>query len=189
LAPIEADIHRGLVEQCRQGKRQYFHELYRLYSKAMYNVCLRMLGNRMDAEDILQESFADAFLRIKEFRFESSFGAWLRQIVVNKCISYMRKCRVDLEFIEDIEEMDLENEENTGLSESESLLVVENVKKAMTQLPDGSRTIFSLYLFEGYDHLEIAEILKISESTSKSQYMRARQKVKEILSLSDYETR
>jgi RNA polymerase sigma factor (sigma-70 family) len=189
LVPIEADIHRGIVEQCMQGKRQYFHELYKLYSKAMFNVCLRMVGDRLDAEDILQESFADAFVRIKEFRFESFFGAWLRKIVVNKCISHLRKHRIDLEFIEDIEEIETWEEEDSGLSESDSAMIIEKVKKAMHQLPGGSRAIFSLYLFEGYDHLEIAEILKISESTSKSQYMRARQKVKEILILSDYETR
>ncbi len=159
-----------------------FYDVYRLYSRAMYNICLRLLGDRNDAEDILQEAFADAFLKIDDFRFESTFGAWLKQIVVYKCISSLRKRKIELEFIENMEDYDMPEDDNTGKTEQEAALMIEKVKKAMLQLPSGSRSVFSLYLFEGYDHGEIAEIMQITESTSKSQYMRARQKIKEIIS-------
>lgn len=187
LATTTIDFHRELVQQCMQGKRQSFQELYQLYAKAMFNICMRMLGKREDAEDVLQEAFADAFGRIKEFRFESTFGYWIKQITINKCVSALRKKHIDFQEAEDWEAFETIAEENDSKDEFEIKLKVEEVKKAMMQLPDGSRSIFSLYLFEGYDHLEIAEILKISESTSKTQYMRARQKVKELLIQSGHE--
>jgi RNA polymerase sigma factor (sigma-70 family) len=137
--------------------------------------------DKQDAEDILQESFSDAFFRIKDFRFESTFGAWLKQIVVYKCISALRKRKIKLELIEDIEILDLPEDDDLKNVQYENRLKVEKVKNAMKMLPEGSRTIFSLYLFEGYDHMEISGILNISESTSKSQYMRARRRIIEII--------
>ncbi len=148
-----------------------------------------MLGKREDAEDVLQEAFADAFGRIKEFRFESTFGYWIKQITINKCVSALRKKHIDFQEAEDWEAFETIAEELDTGYDPDIDLKVESVKKAMMQLADGSRTIFSLYLFEGYDHLEIAEILNISESTSKTQYMRARQKVKELLTQSSHEER
>jgi RNA polymerase sigma-70 factor (ECF subfamily) len=187
LATTTVDIHRELVQQCMQGKRQSFQELYQLYAKAMFNICMRMLGKREDAEDVLQEAFADAFGRIRDFRFESTFGYWIKQITINKCVSALRKRHIDFQEAEDWDAFETLAEENNSRDEFEIELQVAEVKKAMMQLPDGSRSIFSLYLFEGYDHLEIAEILNISESTSKTQYMRARQKVKELLIQREHE--
>jgi RNA polymerase sigma factor (sigma-70 family) len=181
LTAVQVDIHRELIEQCRQGERKAYYKVYKLYAKAMFNICLRILNSRSDAEDMLQDAFTEAFQRIHNFRFESTFGSWLKQIVVNKCINELKKKKTVLEFLEDMEKVDIVEEEEDKLSEYELAMNVENVKKAMQQLPDGSRTIFSLYLLEGYDHVEISEILNITESTSKSQYMRARLKVKEIL--------
>lgn len=176
------DIHRELVEQCRFGSSKACYKLYKLYAKAMFNICLRMLNNRSEAEDMLQEAFADAFQRLNSYRYESTFGSWLKQIVVNKCINELKRKKTEIKFLDKIEDVDMAEESNDNPSEYELALNVQNIKNAMQLLPDGSKVIFSLYLFEGYDHTEIAEILNISESTSKSQYMRARQKVKEILS-------
>jgi len=131
---------------------------------------------------MLQEAFADAFQRLNSYRYESTFGSWLKQIVVNKCINELKRKKTEIKFLDKIEDVDMAEESNDNPSEYELALNVQNIKNAMQLLPDGSKVIFSLYLFEGYDHTEIAEILNISESTSKSQYMRARQKVKEILS-------
>ena len=146
----------------------------------MYNICYRMMANSEDARDMLQEGFIDAFRRIDSFRFESTFGAWLKKIVINKCINALEKRRIVWEDAE----ISYENTyitDNESINEDELQLSVEKVKKAMNQLPQGARVIFSLYLLEGYDHTEISEILHISESTSKTQFMRARQMVKEIL--------
>jgi RNA polymerase sigma factor (sigma-70 family) len=176
------DLHREIIESSKQGNRKAQYSLYKLYSKAMFNVCYRMLRNREEAEDMLQESFTDAFRKLNSFRYESSFGAWLKQITVNKCINEMKRKKIELAFFDNLDPYDLEMEE-PDMDESE--LTVDKVKKAMEHLPPGSRMIFSLYLLEGYDHTEIAQILGINESTSKSQYMRARLRVKEILNTMD----
>jgi RNA polymerase sigma factor (sigma-70 family) len=145
----------------------------------MYNISYRMMNNAEDARDMLQEGFVDAFRRIESFRFESTFGAWLKKIVINKCINALEKRKI---VWEDIEISDINTyEKDESIDEEDLQLSVEKVKKAMNRLPEGARVIFSLYLLEGYDHTEISEILQISESTSKTQFMRARQLVKEMM--------
>jgi len=136
-----------------------------------------MTNNYAEAEDLLQESFAEAFLKLDSFRYESSFGAWIKRIVVNKCINHLKKRRAQLVFTDTVPENTYENDDNVDSSH----LDVKRIHKAMEQLPDGYRVIFSLYLIEGYDHSEIAQILNISESTSKSQFSRAKQRIKDIL--------
>ncbi len=142
-----------------------------------------MLNHKTDAEDMLQEVFTDAFSRIHTFRFDSTIGAWLKRITVNKCINEINRRKIKLDFVEEVPEViHQEEEEVAGIT-------VEKVKNAMEKLPDGSRIIFSLFLLEGYDHEEISQIMNISPSTSKTQYMRARLKVKEILTTQGYEKR
>jgi RNA polymerase sigma factor (sigma-70 family) len=173
------DIHRQLVEACKAGNRKAYNELYSSYAKAMYNICYRMMNNAEEAQDMLQEGFVDAFRRLESFRFESTFGAWIKKIVINKCINALEKRKiawVDEEISDEYADSGNENS-----NEEEPQLSVERVKKAMSRLPEGARVIFSLYLLEGYDHTEISEILHISESTSKTQFMRARQLVKKII--------
>jgi RNA polymerase sigma factor (sigma-70 family) len=133
-----------------------------------------------EANDILQDSFIDAFTRLHTFRNESTFGAWLKRIVINKSINARQRRRIEWISVSSIE-LDKQIDENDSIDEDELKMSVERVKMAMQQLPDGASMIFSLYLFEGYDHSEIAQILNITESTSKTQFMRARNKVKEIL--------
>jgi RNA polymerase sigma factor (sigma-70 family) len=129
---------------------------------------------------MLQEGFVDAFRKLGSFRFESTVGAWLKKIVINKCINALEKRKVEW-VDEEISDSYAGTDENETINEDELKLSVERVKKAMNHLPEGARVIFSLYLLEGYDHTEISEILHISESTSKTQFMRARQMVKETL--------
>jgi RNA polymerase sigma factor (sigma-70 family) len=174
------DIHRQLVEACKAGNRKAYNDLYNSYARAMYNICYRMMNNIEDAQDMLQESFVDAFRRLESFRFESAFGAWLKKIVINKCINALEKRKIVWANEEIAETLSATAEEDT-IDEEELRLSVDRVKKAMNSLPEGARVIFSLYLLEGYDHTEISEILHISESTSKTQFMRARLMVKEML--------
>ena len=171
------NTHRELIEQCQQGDRQAQFELYKQYNRAMYNVCLRMLSNAHDAEDVLQVSFVQIFKKIDSFRFESAIGAWIKRIVVNNCINFLKKRRLQLS------EWDakLDPVDEASVPPVPAGLEVTQVKKAMTQLSEGYRTVFSLYALEGYDHQEIGNILGVSEATSKSQYCRARKKLKEIL--------
>ncbi len=170
------DKHVLLVSQCRQGSAKAQFELYKLYATAMYNVALRVLNNVAEAEDVLQEAFLDAFTRIGDFRQETTFGLWLKQIVINRAINNLRKRKVQFVSLDGIEIAD-ENETNV----EETSLKVEKIKQAMVKLPDGYRVVLSLYLFEGYDHEEIAHILKITENTSRSQYMRAKRKLNALL--------
>lgn len=151
-------------------------EIYRLYSKAMYHVSLRIIGNREDAEDVLQESFIKAFRSIADFRQESSLGSWLKRIVVNRSLNHLRG---RIHFTDVPDDLVLEEE---PLQENEMpSYEVNDVRQAMALLPDGFRTVFSLYFFEEYGHKEIGEMLGVSEGTSKSQLSRAKQRLKEIL--------
>ena len=180
MVPVNyPDTHREIVEQCKKGNKKAQYRLYQLYSKAMFNIALRMLNSHEEAEDLLQEAFSEAFMRLDSFRYESSFGAWLKRIVINRCINAIKRRKTDLIFTEKISDRaDVgEVEDNTVLK-----LSVRRILEAVSQLADGYRMVFSLYSLEGYDHSEIAQILNISESTSKSQYMRAKRKIKEILS-------
>jgi RNA polymerase sigma-70 factor (ECF subfamily) len=174
---VQVDIHKDIIEKSKKGNSKAQYNLYQLYAKAMYNTCCRMMSNQAEAEDMLQEAFTEAFMKLHTFRYESTFGAWLKRITVNKCINEIKRRKADLNFVEDMAVYNEKEEEEEFNAE----LNVNDIKKAMNYLPEGSRMIFSLYLLEGYDHREIAQILNVSESNSKSQYMRAKNKVKQVL--------
>jgi RNA polymerase sigma-70 factor (ECF subfamily) len=178
LAAAYQDIHREIIELSKTGNPKAQFQLYKLYSKAMFNICVRMLNSIEEAEDLLQESFTDAFMKLNSFRYESSFGAWLKRIVINKCINAINKKKVDLVFPDQPVEQDIRDEE---IDYSGIDMDVQRIHLAVGKLPDGYRVIFSLYALEGYDHGEISQIMNISESTSKSQFLRAKQKIKELL--------
>jgi len=169
-------IHQDIIEASKTGNNMARYQLYQLYSKAMFNICYRMMRNREEAEDMLQEAFTLAFQKLDTYRYESGFGSWIKRIVVNTCLNAINKRKLELVYCEDIYQNDIEEEK-----EPEMEFSVQNVKTAMKQLPDGGRMVFSLYLLEGYDHGEIAQIMGITESTSKSQFMRAKRRIIEIL--------
>ncbi len=171
-APIQID---ELVERCRQGDQKSYGELYQKYARAMYNTSLRIVNHTADAEDVLQESFCDAFAAIDSFGYKSTFGAWLKRIVINKSINALRKRKMDIIDIEKTTALHLTEEDS--YDEDAIKYKVEEVKKAVKELPNGYRTVLSLHLFEGYDQEEIAEILQISHATVRTQYMRAKQKL------------
>ena len=179
----QVDIHKQLIEASKKGDNRSRRQLYELYARAMFNICYRMMHNREDAEDILQEAFVQAFLKLETFRYESTFGAWLKRIVIKTCINAINKKKIDLMLTDDMYYFkDITEDEEVELP-----LTTRDIEKAMDQLPEGGRIVFSLYLLEGYDHVEIAQILGITESTSKSQFMRAKRKVQEILKEKYYE--
>ena len=169
--------NREIIEKSCEGNLRAQYSLYNQYAKAMLNVSYRIMGTIEEAEDMLQDSFSEAFNRLQTYRYDSAFGAWLKRIVINKCINEIKRKKADLNYFDDMTLFNQHDEEEEELPK----LNISSVKKAMEQLPQGSRIIFSLYLLEGYDHREIAEILNTSESNSKSQYMRAKRKIKEIL--------
>ena len=171
-------MHLELVELCRRGDRKAQFEIYRLYHGAMYNTALRITGDPDDAEDVMQEAFLKAFAKIRTYRGKVSFGAWLKRIVVKKSLDFLRLKRdsVSLDEVGELEE--LEEEPRGDMEEAPG---IESIKEAIRLLPEGYRIVLSLILLEGYDHEEVAEILRISNATSRTQYHRAKKKLLELL--------
>lgn len=169
------NIYQDVIERCRKGDAQAQFELYKLYYKPMYNICIHMVGNEVEAEDVMQEAFLKAFTKIDTYEGKVSFGAWLKKIVINRSLDQLKKRKV--KFVELNEKIPEEEPVSIEISE----IQMEQLKKAIQQLPDGYRVVLSLYLLEGYDHEEIAQILGISNVSSRSQYLRAKLKLRQML--------
>jgi len=149
-----------------------------MFAKAMFNICRRMMGNDEEAKDVLQEGFIDAFTKLERLREEVTFGAWVKRIMVNNCINALKKRKHDaFSFDEKFDVPDEGRDLNDDFSEAK----VGKIMKAIDQISEGCKTVLNLYLFEGYDHKEIGQILSISESASKSQYSKARAKIRKVL--------
>lgn len=170
-------IHQDLIDNCKNGDHKAFKELYMLYAKSMFNTAFRILKNSDEAKDVTQEAFIKAYNKINQFDFQATFGAWLKKIVINQALDFIRKERKWR--MDEIEEEHISEERDIDWEDIN--LQVEMVKEAIFKLPTGFRAVATLYLFEGYEHSEIAKILSISESTSKSQLHRAKKKVKDFI--------
>ncbi|HNP77642.1 MAG: sigma-70 family RNA polymerase sigma factor [Cyclobacteriaceae bacterium] len=168
-------LHADIIDRCRRGDQEAHYQLYRLYSRSMFNVGYRIVNNEAEAEDVLQEAFISAFRSLEHYRGDASFGAWLKRIVINKAINVIKQRRT-----EPLPEADFDVADDVW-DEKEFPFSVDQVRRAIEALPDGYRSVLSLYLLEGYDHAEIAGILGISESTSKSQFNRSKKKLRELL--------
>lgn len=141
----------------------------------MFSICMRLINNATEAEDVMQEAFLNAFTKIDSYKGEVSFGAWLKRIVINRSLDYLKKRKVKFEEI---------NEKINHLPDYQMEIKevkMEVIKDAIQNLPDGYRVVLSLFLIEGYDHEEISEILGISNSNSRTQYLRAKNKLRELL--------
>jgi RNA polymerase sigma factor (sigma-70 family) len=179
LEPTVKNIHEDLIRGCQVNDRKAQFQVYKLYYKAMFNTAIRIVNNSAQAEDIMQESFLEAFRQIDTYRGESSFGTWLKKIVINKSIDEVRKAKDTISIDEiDVEVIDQNDDENYIQVLSTRL---EEIRKAIHALPDSYRIILSLYLLEGYDHEEIAQILDISYNLSRTRYSRARKKLLEYI--------
>lgn len=175
----EKQLHQALISKAAQGDHLAQTELYALYVKAMYNAAYRMLEDQSLAEDVMQEAFIDAFCGLKKFEGNSTFGHWLKRIVINKCVDLLRKKRlIQIKEQEYGAEQELETEEING---DWSQFNMEDIRIAIKGLARNHKQVFQLYMIEGYDHEEIAEIMGIAASTSRSQLSRARQNLKQIL--------
>jgi RNA polymerase sigma-70 factor (ECF subfamily) len=147
-----------------------------------------MLDDKVEAEDVMQESFLAAFLKMSTYRGEMSFGSWLKKIVINKTIDVLRSRKIRFEELNEKIGIADEDDQNITDREWDEIRRVEKIREAVRKLPEGFRIVLSLALFEGYDHEEIAMILKITESTSRSQLARAKKKLIEYLKNSKDET-
>uniref|UniRef100_UPI0032165DF9 RNA polymerase sigma factor n=1 Tax=uncultured Draconibacterium sp. TaxID=1573823 RepID=UPI0032165DF9 len=159
-----------LVKLCKKGDAKAQYKLYKLYCKGMYNIAMRMINNTSMAEDILQDAFIKAFSEIHKLKNEEAFGGWLKRIVINRCIDISRK---ETLVFADMER--LGNQHNEISDEVESSVDPELIHNFIKKLPEGARQILVLRALEGFKHAEIAEKLKITESTAKTQFFRAKQ--------------
>lgn len=180
MESVYTDVHYNLVAECRLGNKNAFEELYHLYAKAMLHTALRIVTNVAEAEDILQDSFLDAHRKLNDFRQDTTFGVWLRQIVINHSLNLLRRRRLICADMEEEQFVNIPDEEQEDEEESLALKFCK-VKQAIKRLSPKSRTVMSLYLLEGYDHEEIGYILNITSGHSRLILLRAKRKVIEIL--------
>jgi RNA polymerase sigma factor (sigma-70 family) len=158
-----------LITGCIQGDRKMQYELYQRFAPKMYGVCLRYAANAEEAEDMLQEGFVKVFRKLDSFRSEGSFEGWVRRIFVNTAIEQFRKKN----YLQPITEREEATVEGSYLSVLDNL-AERDIIGLVQQLSPGYRTVFNMYVVEGYTHKEIADALGISEGTSKSQLSRAK---------------
>lgn len=179
LKAISSQTIERLLKACSRGDSRAQMEVYRRYHEAMYYAAFRILNDPMEAEDQMQEGFMDAFTKLSSFRGDATFGSWLKRIIVNRCLNKLKTNQrgLEQESLEDHHHAIEDAPDVAWLAPAD----IEVVKNAIQQLPEGYRVILSLYLLEGYDHNEIAQILEISPGTSRSQYTRAKAKLREIV--------
>lgn len=170
-------FHIELVEKCKANDRQAQLKLYRQYCDGMFGVAMRFLKNADDAEDVLQESFIKAFQRIHQFKGEVTFGAWLKRIVVNGSIDFLKSKHQRTEELDE-NYMHVAEEDDWSVEKSISL---EQVKAAIEELPGKYKYVVQLFLVEGYDHSEISQVLGISDTASRTRLLRGKAQLKEKL--------
>lgn len=161
---------RQLIKQCLKGNEQAQKQLYDLFAASMLGVCYRYTKNRDDAQDILQEGFIKVFKNLDKYRGDGELGGWIRRIMVNTALEFLKRHQ---HYQSD---MMLQNENLHPVTDDHAVinLNVKDIIVLIRQLPSGYQTIFNLHAIEGYSHVEIAKMMGISEGTSRSQYMRAR---------------
>ena len=167
-----------MVSRAVNGEQQAQYTIYRKYVGAMFHTVIRMVGSREDAEDVTQEVFTKVFQRLHTFRGDSTLGAWIKRVTVNTSLNFLRqKKRISFEELNEKFTPVVEIE----IDELEWANDIRQIHEAIKKLPDGCRMVFNLYMLEGYKHFEVANLLGITESTSKTQYRRAKRLIREII--------
>lgn len=177
-----------IIEQCKQNNRKAQLQLYNQYCDGMYIVAKRFLKDAADAEDVVQEAFIKAFSKLHQYKAEVTFGAWLKRIVINKSIDFLKSKK---QHLVELEEVHLKVVD-TPIDDKwlvEDTITLNDVKGAINELPEKYQYVVMLYLIEGYDHQEISEILDISEVASRTQLSRGKVKLQKLLILKQNGTR
>lgn len=177
-----------IIEQCKQNNRKAQLQLYNQYCNGMYIVAKRFLKDAHDAEDVVQEAFIKAFSKLHQYKAEVTFGAWLKRIVVNKSIDFLKSKKQRLVDLEEVHLKVVDTDDDSKWLVDDTI-TVDDVKQAIEKLPDKYQYVVMLYLLEGYDHQEISEILNISEVASRTQLSRGKVKLQEFLTLKKDGTR
>jgi len=181
---MDSNFQTHLIEKCKNNDSRAQMQLYDQYCKAMFNTAYNFIKDDDIAQDVMQEAFIKAFKKIESFSGEATFGAWLKRIVVNQSLDYIKKQK--------IQTVEL-NDNIVYMADEEPLEVDAEIKlsaiyKCIEELPQKCKNVVKLYLIEGYDHQEVAQILEISEVASRSQLSRGKSKLKELLIHRNYES-
>ena len=177
-----------IIEQCKQNNRKAQLQLYNQYCDGMYIVAKRFLKDATEAEDVVQEAFIKAFTKLHQYKAEVTFGAWLKRIVVNKSIDFLKSKKQQLVELDEVhlKVVDTTHDDKWLVDDA---MTLNDVKIAINKLPEKYQYVVMLYLIEGYDHQEISEILNISEVASRTQLSRGKGKLQELLTLKKNGTR
>lgn len=169
-----------IIEECKRNNRRAQLKLYNQYCDGMYIVAKRFVKDSFEAEDVVQEAFIKAFAKLHQYKAEVTFGSWLKRIVINKCIDTLKSKK---QFMRDLDEVHLKvvdsNYEDEWLVDD--AMTLEDVKVAISELPEKYKYVVMLFLIEGYDHQEIAQILNITEVASRTQLSRGKTKLRDLL--------
>ena len=176
MSTSESHDEISLIKACSNGDSKAFRKIYEIHSGTMYSICLRYMNNEDEAKDALQEGFIKVFKNISTFKFTGSFEGWMKRIFVNSSIELIRKRKMHLDLSElNSNELPLTAKIETGSMDAEKMMTL------VQQLPEGYRTVFNMFIVDGYSHKEISDYLEISESTSKTQLFKARKQLQEWL--------
>lgn len=175
-------LHQSIINQCKRNDAKAQMQLYNLYCKGMFVVALRYVKDTFIAEDVMQDAFIKAFKNIESYKNEVVFGAWLKRIVINQSIDFLKKKKLELvsineEITETINDEDWEIEQHIS---------VNKIVDKINTLKEKYRLVLTLYLLEGYDHQEIAKVLNITENTSRTHLLRGKKILKELLKNTSY---
>ncbi len=173
----KADNITKLLAACKRGDQKAQMQVYQRYAKAMYQVAVRITGNTDDAEDVIQEAFIKAFDKLETFKAAATFGAWLKRIVINEALSYLRKQRK----FEEIENQNLAIEPEPVIELNDKNIKIDALMEAINRLKDNYRVAINLYFIEGYNYEEMTQILNLSYANVRTLVSRAKHKLKQIL--------
>ena len=175
-------IENQLIKGCKQNKAKAQMQLYDRYCQAMFIIANRYLKDQHTAEDVMQEAFVKVFKRIDSFKGEVTIGAWIKKIVINQCIDYLKKQKIEVVGIED-KHFEVETQNTWTVADN---VKIDIIIQLIEELPEKYKLVLKLYLLEGYDHQEIAQVLDITEVNSRSQLMRGKNKLKSQLKALNY---
>ncbi len=173
-----------IVERCKNNDRKAQLKLYEKYCDGMFWVAMRFVKNSDDAEDILQEAFIKAFEKLHQFSAEVTFGAWLKRIVVNQSIDFLKSKKQKVMVLDETY-MHIETDEDWSVANG---ITIDEVMQAMERLPENYKYVVLMYLVEGFDHREISQVLNLTETTCRTRLLRGKVLLKDFLKHKRYGT-
>ncbi len=184
-------VNKDIIRQCKKGDKKAQEFIFNKYSPVLLGICLRYMKNVVKADDVMQDAFITIFTKINQYNGKGSFEGWIKRITINTALMQLRQNKKEIvsDLLENVKQVEISDDKNNSdLILTNRKSIIENAKfsqseifEAVTELPDGFRTVFNLYVIDELKHKEIAKELGISIGTSKSQLLRGRKKLEEVL--------